>query len=260
MKRYPAVTILYVAVMLVSAVASHAENELDMGFASGSCQSIRYNQASYSVCSFEPAQHFVRLYHTSSQGQIYGRFKTLAEDLNRHGATLLFAMNGGMYHSTREPVGLYVENGKEISALNTNEGPGNFHLMPNGVFYVKDGQGGVLESQAYSKAKLNVDYATQSGPMLVIDGELHPRLLPDGTSKKKRNGVGVHANGTVRFLLSEEPVNFYSFASVFRDILDIQNALFLDGTVSKIYHKDSMRHDTGRFMGPIIGVTANQPQ
>ncbi|PCJ81594.1 MAG: hypothetical protein COA52_20530 [Hyphomicrobiales bacterium] len=244
-----------IALLLAGIGAVHAENELDIGFAPGDCQSIRFDHARYSVCSFDPGQHDIRIYHSSEAGRIYGSFTALESDLSIHGTELLFAMNGGMYHRNRDPVGLYVESGQQLSDINRNEGPGNFHLMPNGVFYMLDGQGGVLETEVYINARISPNFATQSGPMLVIDGALHPRFLVDGTSKNIRNGVGVRDDGVVMFVLSEERVNFHSFGRVFRDRLHIRNALYLDGSVSRMFHAASARHDYGRRMGPIVGVT-----
>jgi prepilin-type processing-associated H-X9-DG protein len=168
-------------------------------------------------------------------------------------------MNAGMYHEDRSPVGLYVENGKELKAANTRNGPGNFHLKPNGIFYVKGRQAGVLETGTYLKRKIRPDFATQSGPMLVINGQIHPQFSEQSTSRKIRNGVGVKGQDTVVFAISEDPVTFSTFARLFRDELGCANALFLDGSVSSLYAPSLERMDTLMPMGPIVGALRRRP-
>ena len=164
-------------------------------------------------------------------------------------------MNAGMYHADRSPVGLYIEEARQLKQINTAARDGNFGLVPNGVFFINQDGAGVAETEAFVQMSPEVDYATQSGPMLVIDGALHPAFTVSGVSKKKRNGVGISADGArVYFVISEQQVNFHSFASVFRDHLQTPNALFLDGTVSRLYYPQGDRNDPGLPMGPMIGL------
>jgi len=192
-------------------------------------------------------------------GTPYGDFGPLAKALEEKGETLVFAMNAGMYHDDRSPVGLYVENYDELKKISTKDGPGNFHLKPNGVFWIwaEDGNHGahIRSTESYLKAAHDVvAFATQSGPMLVIDGAIHPRFLVDSTSRKRRNGVGVKEDGTVIFTLSDTAVTFHEFATFFRDTLNCPNALYLDGAISRLYAPELERNDPGAAMGPIIGV------
>ncbi|MAN45385.1 MAG: hypothetical protein GYB49_15870 [Alphaproteobacteria bacterium] len=225
------------------------------------CAPITHLGQSYTVCTFD-TDSGIHLWHSGPEGELFGQFDTLASHLAGSGQTLIFAMNGGMYHEDRRPVGLYVEDGKQTAPLVTREGPGNFGMLPNGVFWVdEEGQPRVTESLAYQTLAPQARFATQSGPMLVIDGALHPRFNEDGPSRKRRNGVGVSADGqTVYFAISDVPVNFYSFATLFRDELGTPNALYLDGYVSKLYAPHLGRNETGLDMGPIIGVAAPQKQ
>src|SRR5437764_12417933 len=144
-------------------------------------------------------------------------------------------MNAGMYDTSLKPVGLYVEDGHEVTRLNRRSGPGNFHMKPNGVFFTAGESAGVLETEAYMRARPPAELATQSGPMLVIDGSIHPKFSPDGTSLKRRNGAGIVDEHTAVFAISDTPVNFHSFARLFRDALHSRNALLFDGTVSSLY-------------------------
>ena len=219
------------------------------------CRSVTHDSQPYTVCTFRADRDDIRLFHSDGDGAPYLQFEALADDVAETGGTLVFAMNGGMYHENREPVGYLRTGGGDKANVNTNDGPGNFHMKPNGVFWIDDGRAGVTESEAYLSAGIDPDYATQSGPMLVIDGELHPEFNPDGTSRKRRNGVGVSENGkTVYFAISDGLVTFHEFSSLFRDRLDVQDALFLDGQVSRIYAPAMSRNEPGMDMGPIVGV------
>ena len=224
------------------------------------CQKLRVQSAEYTACEFDPGQDNIQLHLRTIDGEVYGDFKPLEKVLAGKKQTLTFAMNGGMYHKNRDPVGLYIEGGKEMQPLSTKPGEGNFHMLPNGVFWtVQDGGGHrayVGTAEAYQDAaQAGIASATQSGPMLVIDGALHPRFIKDSDSRKIRNGVGMTDDGKAVFVISDTPVNFYDFASLFRDKLGAKNALYLDGTISRLYAKDIRRNDSGLPMGPIISVT-----
>src|SRR4029079_3027569 len=141
-----------------------------------------------------------------------------AMDLKAKGKSLQFAMNGGMYRDDFRPVGLYIENGRELTPANTATRTGapseipNFFKKPNGVFYVGDGEAGILETGKFLAQKPNANFATQSGPMLVIDGAIHPAFIVNSTDRKPRNGVGVSISSDVHFVISKGWVSFYEFA------------------------------------------------
>ncbi len=197
----------------------------------------------------------LRLWLNDAEGQPYGQFEAIRRALPP-GERLVFAMNAGMYHADRRPVGLYIEDGRTIAPLVTAGGTGNFGMRPNGVFCVTD-RFAVIESRAFAKAPRDCRLATQSGPMLVIGGALHPRFLSDATSRYIRNGVGVSADGqTAFFAISDRPVTFHEFARLFRDGLAVPDALYFDGSISRLYAPGLGRADLGRAMGPVIGVVA----
>lgn len=224
------------------------------------CEVTRFEATPYTICTFDAERHSIKLFHSDPQGAVYRHFDALAASLETNEQDLVFAMNAGMYHANRDAVGLFIEDGIERYKVNRNAGPGNFHLLPNGIFYLEGNKAGVAATETYVASAVQADFATQSGPMLVIDGALHPRFIKDGTSRKIRNGVGVSDDGkTVTFALSEERVNFYDFGRLFRDELNIDNALFLDGSISRIYVRDLQRNDSGRAMGPMIGVVETIP-
>lgn len=194
------------------------------------------------------------LYNLGGDGQPYRYFTALEEALKAKGETLEFAMNAGMYDQNQQPIGLYVENGKTLKKLNRRNGGGNFHLKPNGVFYVAGGKAGVLDTEAFVKRGMKVDYASQSGPMLVVNGQIHPKFSAGGTSLKRRNGVGIVGESMLVFAISENPVNFYDFAAFFRDQIGAKNALFLDGSVSSLYSAELSRNDGFLPLGPMVAV------
>jgi len=206
------------------------------------------------VCAVDLSRQSVRLLWKNERGEPYGTLRGIAGAASQQGKPLLFAMNAGMYHHDLSPVGLYVENGVQHAPLNTAGGPGNFHMRPNGVFYVAGGTAGVMESRAYQTRRQKVDFATQSGPMLVIGGKLHPRITGEGTSRKIRNGVGVRDGRTAFFVISDEAVTFTEFAKMFRDDLKTPNALYFDGSISSLYAPSVNRADGFMPVGPIVAA------
>ncbi len=177
--------------------------------------------------------------------------------LAAEGKHLVFAMNAGMYHPDRSPVGLYVEKGDELAPLVHSRSGGNFGLEPNGVFCVAADRLPVIETWRFERNRPDCRFATQSGPMLVIDGELHPRFLEKSDSIYIRNGVGVSADGKhAVFAISDGAVNFHTFARLFRDALDMPQALYFDGSISRLYAPELGRDDLGFPLGPMIGLVA----
>ena len=222
---------------------------------SAECRRVTAEGESYAVCTADLARDRLRLFWRDGAGKPYESLQRLAKATPR----LAFAMNAGMYHPDLAPVGLYVEEGREVTPASRTNGPGNFHMKPNGVFYVGAGaapRAGVVETGRYLRLKPRAAFATQSGPMLVIDGRLHPRISEDGPSKKIRNGVGVRDGGrTAVFAISDRPVSFGAFARLFKDELGCANALYLDGSVSAL-HAPSLNRDDLSFrpLGPMVGA------
>ena len=242
-------SMVMLAVLAFAATASAGE----------ACQKVRHLGDGYTICTFDPAHDDIRIFHNDRSGKPYGSFRALEMDLRQDRVYVRFAMNGGMYLDDQSPVGLFVENGRELKAINTNSGWGNFHLLPNGVFYTSPGKAAVMESKAFAASGIKPLYATQSGPMLVIGGKLHPSFLADSTSLKTRNGVGVTVDGLVVFAISDGPVRFHDFATLFRDDLKCPNALFLDGSISSVDIPEWQRRDSLFPLGPIIAVTEMLP-
>lgn len=221
--------------------------------AEAACRGLTHEGRVYTVCEVTAAED-VRLFQTAPDGDSYSTFDRVNEALASEGATLGFAMNAGMYHPDRAPVGLMIENGVSRAGIVTSDGPGNFGLLPNGVFCITD-RFAIIESRAFKAAPPACRFATQSGPMLVINGALHPRFIADSPSRYVRNGVGVSADGSrAYFVISEGRVNFAEFARLFRDALGTPQALYFDGNISRLFAPDIGRRDLGFPMGPIVGT------
>jgi uncharacterized protein YigE (DUF2233 family) len=147
----------------------------------------------------------------------------------------LLIMNAGMYLQDYTAQGLFIQDGKIIAPINTTQNAyGNFYMQPNGIFAItKNGQAVVSTTQNFTLDS-TIQQATQSGPILVIDGKINSKFSSTGTSLYVRNGVGVLPNGNIICAISTKPVNFYTFAKHFADAGCI-NALYLDGFVSRMY-------------------------
>ncbi len=226
--------------------------------ASGPCRSLTFESNPYTVCEVEAGED-LRLWHKAPDGNPIATWDRLRAGLapQEH---IAFAMNAGMYHADRSPVGLYIEDRAQTMGIITSEGPGNFGLLPNGVFCWGEAFS-VIESRSYALAPAECRYATQSGPMLVIDGELHPKFLPDSDSRHTRNGVGISADGKrAYFAISDKAVTFYEFGRLFRNGLATPNALYLDGSISRLLAEGIGREDLGAPMGPIVGLITRQQE
>ncbi|NQY04841.1 MAG: phosphodiester glycosidase family protein [Flavobacteriaceae bacterium] len=202
-------------------------------------------------------QKDLQFYWKKEDGSHYYNFQNLKTELNKQNKKLVFAMNGGMFIKDFSPLGLYIEKGVQKKKINTaNTAYGNFYMQPNGVFYLsKDKKPVVCKTTDFNSSK-NIQYATQSGPMLVVDGKLHPKFNKGSSSKHIRNGVGILPNGNVLLAISKERINFYDFASFFKE-KGCKNALYLDGFVSRAYLPSKNWEQWDGNFGVIIAETTN---
>jgi uncharacterized protein YigE (DUF2233 family) len=193
-------------------------------------------------------------------GEPFGSIHSLQLWGSRRGQRLLFAANAGIYDAHGEPLGLYVEQGTTIKSLNTAHGDpaaGNFSLLPNGVFVIDTaGHASVQTTRAFAETGGKPRIATQSGPMLVIDGKINPEFVAGSDSVKWRSGVCAPASDEVVFAVSTGPVNFHTFATLFRDKLGCRNALYLDGTLSQIYTGGDYYGAPAFMVKPYAGIFA----
>lgn len=222
------------------------------------CTPHVFEDKRYTVCEVAVAREPLQLFLRDDEGQPFLHFDVLERWLGARGQRLRWAMNAGMYHPDMAPVGWLVTNAQgkveTVAPLNREGGRGNFFLLPNGVFLLSTRGAAVLSTEEAARWAQPVTLATQSGPLLVHHGQLHPALLPASNSRFVRNGVGVSASGSAWFTISDEPVNFHEFARFFRDHLQCADALYFDGNVSSLYDPALPRHDRHAVMGPILAV------
>lgn len=209
------------------------------------------NILSYSV---DPAKKELAFYSKDGNGNFYANHGKLKEDLAHQLIELEFAMNGGMFMEDLRPLGLYIENGKIIRPVNKVEKAfGNFYMQPNGIFYIDDKKHAHISKTTDFELTKSIEYATQSGPMLLIDGKMHPAFNEGSSNLNVRNGVGILPNGDILFAQSKSFINFYDFATFFKKN-GCKNALYLDGFVSKTYLPAKDWTQTSGKFGIIIAV------
>jgi uncharacterized protein YigE (DUF2233 family) len=196
----------------------------------------------------------LQLYWKNDKGETLNSIQNLKTFVESKNLTLTFAMNGGMFNKDFNPQGLFIQNSKTLAILDTTEGNGNFYLKPNGVFYITTHNIPSICKTTNFVDNKEIKFATQSGPMLVIDGQIHSAFKEGSTNLNIRNGVGILPNNKVVFAMSKNEINFYYFAKYFQS-LGCKNALYLDGFVSRTYLPEKNWTQTDGNFGVIIGVT-----
>lgn len=206
---------------------------------------------SYTV---NPKKLKVEFYWKNQEGENFKNAENLKVELTKQKRELVFATNGGMYKKDSSPQGLYIENKVKKVEIDTTQGEGNFYLKPNGVFYITTNTTPIICLTNDFTDNGKIKYATQSGPMLVINGKIHPAFKENSTNLNIRNGVGILPNNEIVFAMSKKEINFYQFAEYFKK-LGCLNALYLDGFVSRTYLPEKNWIQTDGNFGVIIGIT-----
>ncbi|MBE8723843.1 phosphodiester glycosidase family protein [Flavobacterium hungaricum] len=214
----------------------------------------RYDADSFVVYSVDPKKQDLKLYWKKENDERFGSIQNLKTWIENKGMVLDFAMNAGMYNKDNAPQGLYIENKKTLTSLDAGTAAGNFYLKPNGVFYITTAKVAKIATTEEFKNDGKIQYATQSGPMLVIDGKIHAAFKEGSANLNIRNGVGILPDGKVVFVLSKKEINFYDFAHYFKE-LGCKNALYLDGFVSRAYVPSKKWTQTDGDFGVLFAVT-----
>lgn len=208
----------------------------------------------FSSVTVDPRVHRIELYWKNDDGTVIGSIDALLNQAQKYGKRLTFAMNAGMFHADLRPVGLLVQNKVVQQRLNIDSGTGNFFLKPNGVFYLTTRNRAVIcKTENMPRDMRHIRAATQSGPLLLIDGHVNSAFNSRSSNVNIRNGVGVLPNGHVVFAISNVEVTFYELAEYFRQ-RGCSSALYLDGYVSRMYAPSIQRTETEGELGPIIGI------
>ena len=213
--------------------------------AAPACGERLFENARFVVCPFDAAKQQMRIVRSPTRG-----FAGLPAQ------GVAFAMNAGMFDEDGAPIGLWVENGAVRHGLNTASGGGNFYMLPNGVFSQDaDGTLHVETTERFAARRAKPRWATQSGPMLLIGGKLHPQVSSDGPSRNIRNGVCVKEPRLAFFAISQDKVSFGRLARLFRDGLGCRSALYFDGAVSSLWWPQAQRMDAQTPLGPLVVIT-----
>lgn len=210
---------------------------------------------------YNPQLDNISFHWKNSKGEQLINIGSLENDLTKQNKKLLFAMNGGMFDEKLAPIGLYIENKETIKPLNTfkisettNNSIPNFYKQPNGIFYITmDNIAGICETEDFNKFH-QIKYGTQSGPMLVIDGEINNLFSVKSKNYNIRNGVGILPNNEILFAISRNKVTFYEFAKYFKDH-GCNHALYLDGYVSKAFIPEHGLSEKNGELGVIIAIS-----
>ncbi|HEX5182906.1 MAG TPA: phosphodiester glycosidase family protein [Allosphingosinicella sp.] len=241
------------AALLLAGCQAHSAP--DQARATSACTERTFEGTRFTACRYDARRDEIRLIDADAHGPLRS-FARLKGALGRDSGRLLFAMNAGMFDPAGLPVGLSIEQGVEKHRINRRSGGSdNFSMQPNGVF-AADGEGhvAIVPSGDWPPANFRARWATQSGPMLVIAGKLHPKIQPNGTALNIRNGVGVDGRDTAWFVISDQPVSFGRLARFFRDELGCPNALYFDGAISSLWEPAAGREDSAYALGPMVAV------
>ncbi|HTU12017.1 MAG TPA: phosphodiester glycosidase family protein [Allosphingosinicella sp.] len=246
---------LLAALLALAGCGAPAANEGGAPAAmAAACEQRMFEGSAFTACRYDRRRDEIVLVLDGPNGPLRS-LAALETKLGPRARHLRFAMNAGMYGEDGRPIGLYVEDGRERRRINRSTGGGgNFHMRPNGAFTVAaDGRLAIVTSDRYDSAS-RPRWATQSGPLLVIDGRLHPMIQDNGPSLHVRNGVGVESPDAAWFVISDNAVSFGRLARFFRDVLGCRNALYFDGSVSSLWDRPAGRRDAYSQLGPLVAV------
>lgn len=200
---------------------------------------VKFDDAKYHVYRVPQAESaHLDLLWLGSDGKPLGSFEGLRSHFAAKKQQIIFATNAGIFERGPRPCGLTISSHKEEVPLNLNAGEGNFFLKPNGVFYLDDKGAGVMEAAEFGRSGLKPRIATQSGPILLRQGKMHPAFNATSPNLRQRSGVGVRAqDGAIIFVMSDREggpegrVTFHQLATFFLH-LGCKDALYLDGDIS----------------------------
>jgi len=218
--------------------------------------SINRNSSNNQLLTYEvdPKTQNIQFYWKNENGEIFRSIKNLKTNVESKNKKLVFAMNAGMYRNDNSPQGLFIQNHKIITPIDTTSGNGNFYLKPNGVFYINDNNDAFVCSSSQFAQSKSIKFASQSGPMLVVNGEIHPAFKKGSSNVNIRNGVGILKNKKILFAMSKSEINLHDFALYFKNS-GCEDALYLDGFVSRTYLPEKNWMQTDGNFGVMIGVT-----
>lgn len=221
-------------------------------------QQVNWKEKQYDSYVIDTRAMDLSFHWKDKRGKAYSTFSNLESYFLKQDRQLLFAMNAGAFLPTPKelPLGLYIENGRVKTQLNMEDGIGNFFKKPNGVLFMGENGIGIIESTQYPRLNEKIHFATQSGPILVFRGNIHPGFDPESSNRYIRSGVGLIAPEELVFVISSSPVNLFEFADLFKRHFKCEMALYLDGAQSGMYMPELGRFSSNQQqLGPMIAVS-----
>lgn len=216
-----------------------------------SVRQLEYNGTRFSVASIDLRSFTLKMFWKNPQGKPFASLGALEQYLQIHKQRLVLAMNAGIFDTQLSPLGLHIERGQILRPLKTRRsGYGNFYLQPNGVFFLDKSGAHILETLEYQRQNPKALEATQSGPLLVEHSKIHPAFRPNSLNRLPRNAIGVSDRNTIHLVIADNWVNFDDLARFMRDKLKCTDALYLDGSISKM-RVPRTRDEDGEFAGMI---------
>lgn len=208
----------------------------------------------------------IKMHWLNKDRRIYANIRNLFNELKKDKKQPLMITNAGMYTPELKPQGLYIDKfGNELRPLDlkSSKTQANFYLKPNGVYYIDTFGISHIKTtdefkELYECNEVPIKYATQSGPMLLINGSIHSAFIEGSANRKIRSGVGIINEKRTVFAISLDETNFYDFAVLFRDIFGCKDALYLDGAISLMYLHDIAPNELGGQFGAMISVTSKK--
>ncbi|MQR01011.1 phosphodiester glycosidase family protein [Glaciimonas soli] len=211
-----------------------------------------------SVCKIDLLRDTVRMFWKDDNKLLLGRFSRLQTWLHAQGEDVVCATNAGIYQQDYRPLGLYIENGVTQRQLNVRKNAyGNFYIQPNGIFLIRDKKAEIIDTDRFAAERdallPGVLYATQSGPLLLQNGKINATFSAASDNRLIRNAVCITSPHDVVLAIAREPVNFYEFAQFLRDKISCTDALYLDGSISRMYPGEDA--EIGPDFGVLIAAT-----
>jgi uncharacterized protein YigE (DUF2233 family) len=212
-----------------------------------------YGRNTVRVCTVDLRRDTLRTFWKDDKAMPFGTFERLREWLRPRGEDIVCAMNGGIYQEDLRPLGLYVERRRVLHRLNTRKDAyGNFYKEPNGVFVIEAQRARIvdtatLQSELAERAA-SIDFAIQSGPMMLRAGRVNPSFAPDSTNRQIRGAICVIGPQDVVLALAETPISFYEFTRFLREKLNCGDALHTDSKISRLFP------DRGLMLSPLYSV------
>jgi uncharacterized protein YigE (DUF2233 family) len=266
----PPFTALFISTFLLLATLTPAR--------AGELKTLTFENVSYRLYLADPAEIELH-WKNPDTGKSYRTFQSLQAGLEKRRRQIELIMNAGIFDPGGVPSGLHIENGKQLRPINLKTGYGNFYLKPTGIFSItKDHTPAITETHEFAKqlgqqsakgkpgssVTLALALALQSGPLLLNKGRIHPKFIPDSSSKLHRNGVGIRASDNkiifaiTDFTPTTNRINLHGFARLFQH-LGCQDALFLDGDLSQMTVNPKGPIPPGNHLGALLTITRPSP-